>query len=185
MWEQISGTGDELRNSGYDKVIMMVHNSGGMAEVFRTAAIQTFNGGPVAGLIGGANVGKVLGFENIVVSDMGGTSFDLGLVVAGSSDSPVVPNNPLVGMQAAVTRKAESGQELLPEEGVSAGQALALYTVNAACASFEEGIKGSIAPGKLADIVVLSDDPARVPPEEIKDIRVAMTIIGGEVAWES
>jgi N-methylhydantoinase A/oxoprolinase/acetone carboxylase beta subunit len=85
MWEQISGTGDELRNAGYDKVIMMVHNSGGMAEVFRTAAIQTFNGGPVAGLIGGANVGKVLGYDNIVVSDMGGTSFDLGLVVAGSS----------------------------------------------------------------------------------------------------
>jgi N-methylhydantoinase A/oxoprolinase/acetone carboxylase beta subunit len=85
MWEQISGTGDELRNSGYDKVIMMVHNSGGMAEVFRTAAIQTFNGGPVAGLIGGANVGKTLGYDNIVVSDMGGTSFDLGLVVAGSS----------------------------------------------------------------------------------------------------
>ena len=85
MWEQISGTGDELRNYGYDKVVMMVHNSGGMAEVFRTAAIQTFNGGPVAGLIGGANVGKILGYDNIVVSDMGGTSFDLGLVVAGSS----------------------------------------------------------------------------------------------------
>jgi N-methylhydantoinase A/oxoprolinase/acetone carboxylase beta subunit len=85
MWEQISGTGDELRDNGYDKVIMMVHNSGGMAEVFRTAAIQTFNGGPVAGLIGGANVGKTLGYDNIVVSDMGGTSFDLGLVVAGSS----------------------------------------------------------------------------------------------------
>jgi len=85
MWEQISSTGDELRNSGYDKVIMMVHNSGGMAEVFRTAAIQTFNGGPVAGLIGGAYVGKILGYDNIVVSDMGGTSFDLGLVVAGSS----------------------------------------------------------------------------------------------------
>ncbi len=85
MWEQISGTGDELRNSGYDKVIMMVHNSGGMAEVFRTAAIQTFNGGPVAGLIGGASVGNALGYDNIVVSDMGGTSFDLGLVVAGSS----------------------------------------------------------------------------------------------------
>ncbi|OGO30153.1 MAG: acetophenone carboxylase [Chloroflexi bacterium RBG_16_56_11] len=85
MWEQISGTGDELRNAGYEKTIMMVHNSGGMAEVFRTAAIQTFNGGPVAGLIGGANVGKILGYDNIVVSDMGGTSFDLGLVVAGSS----------------------------------------------------------------------------------------------------
>jgi N-methylhydantoinase A/oxoprolinase/acetone carboxylase beta subunit len=85
MWEQISGTGDELRNAGYEKTIMMVHNSGGMAEVFRTSAIQTFNGGPVAGLIGGANVGKILGYDNIVVTDMGGTSFDLGLVVAGSS----------------------------------------------------------------------------------------------------
>jgi predicted amidohydrolase YtcJ len=107
-----------------------------------------------------------------------------GLVVAGSSDSPVVPGNPLVGMYAAVTRKAESGQELLPEEAVSASQALALYTVNAAYASFEEDIKGSITSGKLADIVVLSDDPTEVPPERIKDIRVEMTILGGEVVWE-
>ncbi len=107
-----------------------------------------------------------------------------GLIVAGSSDSPVVPNNPLVGMYAAVTRKAESGQVLLPEEAVSPGQALALYTTNAAYASFEEGIKGSITPGKLADIIVLSDDPARVPPEQIKDIKVEMTILGGEVVWE-
>ena len=109
---------------------------------------------------------------------------DSGLIVAGSSDSPVVPNNPLVGMYAAVTRKAESGQELLPEEGISPSQALAMYTINAAWASFEEGIKGSITPGKLADIVVLSDDPTRVPPEQIKDIRVEMTIIGGRVVWE-
>ena len=107
-----------------------------------------------------------------------------GLIVAGSSDSPVVPNNPLVGMYAAVTRKTESGQKLLPEEGISASQALAMYTVNAACASFEEKLKGSIAPGRLADIIVLSDDPTQVPPEQIKDIRVAMTIIGGEVVWE-
>jgi predicted amidohydrolase YtcJ len=107
-----------------------------------------------------------------------------GLVVAGSSDSPVVPGNPLVGMYAAVTRKAESGQELLPEEAVSASQALALYTVNAAHTSFEEGIKGSIAPGKLADIAVLSDDPTQVPAERIKDIRVEMTMLGGEVVWE-
>jgi len=109
---------------------------------------------------------------------------DSGLVVAASSDSPVVPNNPLVGIYAAVTRKAESGQELLPEEGVPASRALAMYTTSAAYASFEEAIKGSITPGKLADMVILSDDPARVPPEQIKDIRVEMTIIGGEVVWE-
>ena len=88
-------------------------------------------------------------------------------------------------MYAAVTRKAESGQELLPEERISVGQAIALYTVNAACASFEEDIKGTIAPGRLADIVVLSDDPTRVPQEQIRDIKVEMTIIGGKVVWEA
>ena len=60
-----------------------------------------------------------------------------------------------------------------------------MNTINAAFASFEEGVKGSIAPGKLADMVVLSDDPIKTPPEQIKDIRVEMTIIGGKVAWEA
>jgi predicted amidohydrolase YtcJ len=110
---------------------------------------------------------------------------DGGLVVAGSSDSPVAPDNPLLGIYAAVTRRAESGQELSPEEAVSAKQALAMYTINAAYASFEEDIKGSIAPGKLADMVVLSADPLKSPPEQIKDIRVEMTIIDGRVVWEA
>jgi hypothetical protein len=60
-----------------------------------------------------------------------------------------------------------------------------MNTVNAAFASFEEGIKGSIAPGKLADMVVLSEDPIKSPPEQIRDIRVEMTIIGGKVVWEA
>ncbi len=108
-----------------------------------------------------------------------------GLVVAGSSDSPVVPNNPLVGIYAAITRRAESGQYILPHESISANQALALYTTNAAYASFEEEVKGSITPGKLADVVVLSDDPTESPPEQIMDIKVEMTIIGGKVVWET
>jgi predicted amidohydrolase YtcJ len=107
-----------------------------------------------------------------------------GVVVAAASDAPVVPVNPFMGIYGAVTRQAASGQVLLPEERISATPALALYTVNAAYASFEENIKGSITPGKLADMVVLSDDPTRVPPEKIKDIKVEMTIIGGEVVWE-
>jgi predicted amidohydrolase YtcJ len=90
-----------------------------------------------------------------------------------------------VGICAAVTRRAESGQVLLPEERISVNQALALYTVNAAYASFEEKIKGSITLGKLADFIILSDDPSQIPPEKIKDIRVEMTIIGGEVVWEA
>jgi len=110
---------------------------------------------------------------------------DSGLVVAASSDSPVVPDNPLVGIYAAITRKAESGQSILSEERISVEQALAMYTVNAAYASFEEKIKGSIAPGKLADIVVLSNDPINSPPEQIKNIRVEMTIIDGKIAWEA
>ena len=108
-----------------------------------------------------------------------------GLIVAGSSDSPIVPDNPLVGIYAAVTRQAESGQQLLPRECISASQALAMYTINAAYASFEEGIKGSLTQGKLADIVLLSDDPTKTPPEQIKEIKVEMTIIGGKVVWEA
>jgi predicted amidohydrolase YtcJ len=109
---------------------------------------------------------------------------DGGLLVAASSDSPVASDNPLVGIYASVTRRAESGQQLLPEEAISAQQALVMYTVNAAYASFEEGVKGSITEGKLADMVVLSADPIKSPPEQIKDIRVEMTIIDGKVVWE-
>ncbi len=110
---------------------------------------------------------------------------DSGLTVAGSSDCPVVPANPLIGIYAAVTRRAETGQEVLPEQSISPGRALAMYTTNAAYASFEEDIKGSITQGKLADMVLLSGDPTRLPPEEIKGIQVEMTIIDGEIAWEA
>ena len=110
---------------------------------------------------------------------------DSGLVVAAASDAPVIPVSPLSGVYGAVTRKAESGQVLLPEEAVTPEQALAMYTVNAAYASFEEDIKGSITPGKLADMVVLSGNPLKVSPEQIKDIGIEMTIIGGKVVWEN
>ena len=110
---------------------------------------------------------------------------DSGLIVAGSSDCPVVPDNPLVGIYAAVTRQAESGPQLLPQECISASQALTMYTISAAYASFEEGTKGSITQGKLADMVILSSDLIKSPPERIKDIRVEMTIIGGKVVWEA
>jgi predicted amidohydrolase YtcJ len=109
---------------------------------------------------------------------------DAGVTVAGSSDAPVVPCNPLVGICSAVTRRAASGQTLLPAERVSPQQALALSTINAAYADFAEGTKGSLIPGKLADWVVLSGDPTRVPPDKIKDIHVEMTIIGGKIVYE-
>jgi predicted amidohydrolase YtcJ len=108
-----------------------------------------------------------------------------GMIVAGSSDAPVAPEDPLVGIYAAVTRRAKSGRVLLPEEQISVDRAMALYTVNGAYASFEEGIRGSVSPGKLADMVVLSDDPREVEPERIKDIKAEMTIVGGQVVWEA
>jgi predicted amidohydrolase YtcJ len=110
---------------------------------------------------------------------------DSGLTTAASSDSPIVPDNPLSGIYAAMTRRTKSGQLISADESISVGQALMMYTKNAAAASFEQDIKGSLSPGKLADMVVLSGDPLRLPPEEIKNIRVELTILGGKVVWEA
>jgi hypothetical protein len=108
-----------------------------------------------------------------------------GLVVAAASDSPVTNNNPIMGIYSGVTRTTSSGKKMSPEQSISARQVLAMYTVNAAYDSHEEHIKGSITPGKYADMVVLSADPTTCPPEKIRDIRTEMTVIGGEVVWES
>ena len=106
-----------------------------------------------------------------------------GIRVAASSDAPVVPFPPLVGIGAAVTRKAASGQDLLPHESITPLQALEAYTIDAAYAGFEEGDKGSISRGKLADLVILGDDPLTTPPEKIGDIHLMATILDGEVVW--
>jgi predicted amidohydrolase YtcJ len=94
-----------------------------------------------------------------------------------------VPPNPLIGIYAAVSRRAETGEALLPQEYISPLEALRMYTDHAAYASFEETVKGSITPGKLADLVMLNADPTKVPIEEIKDLQVTMTIVGGEIVW--
>lgn len=83
--EELFDIDDELRKQGYEDPLMMIHNTGGMAEVFRTAAIDMFNGGPVAALIGSQHLGDQYGFDNVIAADMGGTSFDLSLVVDGSA----------------------------------------------------------------------------------------------------
>jgi N-methylhydantoinase A/oxoprolinase/acetone carboxylase beta subunit len=84
MYEELSGIGDELRDRGYRRPMMMIHNTGGMASVLRTSAVNTYNGGPVAGLMGSAYIGGIYGYRNVVATDMGGTSFDIGMVAAGS-----------------------------------------------------------------------------------------------------
>ncbi len=113
-----------------------------------------------------------------------GTLTKNGIEVAGSSDCPTVPPNPLIGIYAAISRKCEAGEAVAAKEGVTPMEALRMYTDYAARASFEEGIKGSITPGKLADLVVLNGDPTRLPSDEIKDLEVEMTILDGEVVWD-
>ncbi len=84
MQIELSAMWDKLREKGYSKPLLMIQSSGGIAEVFRTAASRTFNSGPVSGLMGAHHVAKILGFQNVVMTDMGGTSFDVGLVVKDS-----------------------------------------------------------------------------------------------------
>ncbi len=113
-----------------------------------------------------------------------GTMVNSGLIVAGASDSPIVPNSPIMGIYGGVTRKTSSGQIISKDECMTANKLLMLYTINAAYASHEENIKGSIATGKLADFVLISNNPTLVSPEAIKDIKVQMTVIGGKIVWE-
>ncbi len=103
--------------------------------------------------------------------------------IAGSSDTPVAPPDPLTALYSAVSRKSETGRIVNQEENIQITEALRLYTTHGAEAHFAENIKGSIATGKLADLVVLSRDPAKIPPDELKDIKVEMTIIDGKIVW--
>lgn len=108
-----------------------------------------------------------------------------GIVVAGSSDCPIVPTSPLAGIRAAVTRLSETDKAVALHEAVSPHAALRLYTLDAARACFAESYLGSITVGKLADLVVLSDDPTAAPPEGIDRIRVLMTLRGGDIVWRA
>jgi predicted amidohydrolase YtcJ len=112
------------------------------------------------------------------------TLLKAGIQVAAGSDAPVAAVNPLVGIYAAVSRRAESGETVLDEERITVQEVMGMYTALAAASGFEEDRKGTITTGKLADLVVLGADPTAVPVEEIKDVQVEMTIIGGEVVYE-
>ncbi|MEM2957030.1 MAG: amidohydrolase [Candidatus Jordarchaeaceae archaeon] len=106
-----------------------------------------------------------------------------GIILAAGSDCPVELMDPLLGIQAAVLRQVTPDYTFIPEQRVSVEQAIRMYTLDAAYASFEEKIKGSIETGKLADLVVLSDDPLKVPADKISEIEVEMTIVGGEIVY--
>jgi len=111
---------------------------------------------------------------------------DAGVCVCFGSDWTVAPLDPLRGIYAAVTRATLDGKRpegWVPAQKLSVEEAVRCYTVNNAYASFEEHLKGSIEPGKLADLVVLSDNIFTIPPAEIRNVRVTMTVVDGEVVY--
>ena len=119
------------------------------------------------------------------------TALELGIPACAHSDAPVCtpndpvwPSNPLWGMACAVTRRTRGGRDIGIDERITPAQALRIYTINGAYASFEEDIKGSLEPGKLADMVVLETNPLHVEdPWEIRNIRVERTLLGGKTTY--
>lgn len=108
---------------------------------------------------------------------------DAGVAVAGSSDYPCGPFEPLLAMQSCVTRRGSDGVSIGPSQRISPLEALELYTTGGVYASGEAEVKGRLAPGYLADFVVLGGDPTTVPPDEIAAIPVLATYVGGRRVW--
>lgn len=109
----------------------------------------------------------------------------LGLAYNLHTDSPITPINPLVQVGVAVTRRSEQGKVYGSRQAVDTMSALRAVTLNAAFLNFEEGVKGSLTPGKYADMVVLDSNPLTTDPTCLKDIRVLQTIVGGSTVYEA
>jgi predicted amidohydrolase YtcJ len=110
---------------------------------------------------------------------------DYGIPVAPASDFTPGPFEPMMAIQSMVTRKDVQGRVWGPSQRISVSEAMRICTVNGAYASFEEGIKGSLSPGKLADIAILEKDPHEVDADSIVDIKVLRTILGGQTTYEA
>lgn len=107
----------------------------------------------------------------------------MGIHVTSHSDYSVSAADPLLRIQDLVTRRTEAGAVVGEKQCISPEEAIRVWTLDAAFATFEEGIKGSIEPGKLADFVILGADPTKVPHLSIRNISVEQTYIGGKLAW--
>jgi hypothetical protein len=116
------------------------------------------------------------------------TFLDHGVRLAFGTDWEVAPLNPLLGVYAAVTRATLDGKNpsgWFPEQKLTVAEAVEAYTMGSAYAEFQEKEKGSITPGKLADVVLLSDDIFTIAPTKIRDAKVLKTIVGGRVVWDT
>jgi predicted amidohydrolase YtcJ len=129
---------------------------------------------------------RAVGPERIALAFAWRSLRDAGARVIYGSDWPVVTQDPLVGLHAAVTREDLSGKPAggwIPAQRLTLEQAIRGYTSDAAYASFDEDNRGSLAPGKLADLVVLSQDLFAIDPRRIADVKVVMTVVGGETRY--
>ena len=131
---------------------------------------------------------KRIGQQRAATSYAWRSILDAGAPLAFGTDWPVAPLNPLLGIYAAVTRATLDGKHpggWFPEQRMTLDEALRAYTQGSAFAEFAEHQKGTIAPGKLADVVVLTKDLFAIPPAEIREARAVMTIVGGKVVFEA
>ncbi|MDR2609943.1 MAG: amidohydrolase family protein, partial [Clostridiales Family XIII bacterium] len=135
----------------------------------------------------GGFAGDRLGPERVKRYTALKTLTDAGIIIAGGSDAPVDAAMPFVGIECAVTRRKIGGTEadaIAPEEALSIYDAVSLYTRNAAYCSSEEDVKGTISTGKYADFILLDRDVFESEPDEIHNIRVLKTVVGGRTTWE-
>lgn len=116
------------------------------------------------------------------------TLLDTGAVLAFGSDWTVAPLNPLLGLKAAVTRQTLDGKHpegWIPQQKLTLDEAVRAYTVGSAYAEFAEQVKGTLSPGKLADLVMLDRDLYQIDPADIDKARVVLTVMDGQIVWQA
>ncbi|MFQ5675590.1 MAG: amidohydrolase [bacterium] len=129
---------------------------------------------------------KRIGHERCKTTYAFRTFLDNGVKLSFGSDWTVAPLNPILGIDAAVTRRTTDGANpdgWFPEQKITVEEAIEAYTLTSAYASFQDHIKGSIVPGKLADMVVLSRNLLTMPASDIPDTEVVLTIVGGKIVY--
>jgi predicted amidohydrolase YtcJ len=130
---------------------------------------------------------KIIGKERCKTTYAFKSLLDANAKIGFGSDWAVAPATPLEGIYAAVTRRTlddRNPEGWVPEQKISVTQALAAYTIDAAFASFDEKIKGSLEKGKLADLVVIDQNIFEIAPEKIRDAKVLKTMVGGKVVFQ-
>jgi len=161
---------------------------GSMAEIDPWRGPEIASMQPYHAIDDGRWVEARIGHERAETSYAWRSFLDHGVTLAFGTDWDVAPLNPMLGLYAAVTRATLDGKNpkgWIPEQKVTLAEAVEAYTLGSALAEFQEKEKGSIRPGKLADMVILSDNIFDMKPEAIRRVKVETTIVGGEIVYPS